>query len=62
MAWIYHQSTGELWHRGKLMGKGYSGSLTQKKTRIVNTLKVWGQFLAVPGILADIPVQRDHLP
>ncbi|MBD9554414.1 DUF2778 domain-containing protein [Pantoea sp. PNT01] len=30
MAWIYHQSIGELWHRGKLMGKGYSGSLTNK--------------------------------
>lgn len=30
MAWIYYQSTGELWHNGKLMGKGYSGSLTNK--------------------------------
>lgn len=30
MAWIYYQSTGELWHNGKLVGKGYSGSLTNK--------------------------------
>ena len=30
MAWIYYQSTGELWHKGKLVGKGYSGSLTNK--------------------------------
>ncbi|MEI2266808.1 tlde1 domain-containing protein [Erwinia sp. CGal63] len=30
MAWIYYQSTGELWHNGKLIGKGYSGSLTNK--------------------------------
>lgn len=30
MAWVYHQSTGELWHNGKLIGRGYSGSLTNK--------------------------------
>lgn len=30
MTWIYHQSTGELLHNGKLMGKGYSGSMTNK--------------------------------
>ncbi|SQI59722.1 Uncharacterised protein [Salmonella enterica subsp. diarizonae] len=30
MAWIYHQSTGELWHNGVLKGKGYSGVLTNK--------------------------------
>lgn len=30
MAWTYYQSTGELWQNGKLVGKGYSGSLTNK--------------------------------
>jgi hypothetical protein len=30
MAWIYYQSSGELWHNGKLVGKGYSGNLTNK--------------------------------
>nr|CRY93659.1 hypothetical protein [uncultured prokaryote] len=30
MAWTYYQSTGELWHQGKLVGKGYSGILTNK--------------------------------
>ncbi|QCT21935.1 DUF2778 domain-containing protein [Jejubacter calystegiae] len=30
MAWKYSQSTGELWHNGKLIGKGYSGSLTNQ--------------------------------
>ncbi|KGT87007.1 hypothetical protein NG99_24305 [Erwinia typographi] len=30
MAWTYYQSTGELWHEGKLIGTGYSGNLTNK--------------------------------
>lgn len=30
MAWTYYQSTGELWHKGKLIGTGYSGNLTNK--------------------------------
>lgn len=30
MAWIYYQSTGELRHKGKLIGTGYSGNLTNK--------------------------------
>ena len=30
MTWIYSQSTGELWHDDKLIGKGYSGNLTNK--------------------------------
>jgi len=30
MTWIYYQSTGELWHKGELVGKGYSGNLTNK--------------------------------
>lgn len=30
MAWTYYQSTGELWHKRKLIGTGYSGNLTNK--------------------------------
>lgn len=30
MPWIYHQSTGELWHNDTLKGRGYSGVLTNK--------------------------------
>lgn len=30
MAWIYYQSTGERRHKGKLMGTGYSGNLSNK--------------------------------
>lgn len=30
MTWIYHQSTGELWHNGKVIGRGYSGTLANK--------------------------------
>lgn len=30
MTWTYYQSTGELWHNNKLIGKGYSGNLTNK--------------------------------
>ena len=30
MTGAYHQSTGELWHEGELVGKGYSGNLTNK--------------------------------
>lgn len=30
MAWTYYQSTGELWYKGKLIGKGYSGNLINK--------------------------------
>ncbi|MFH0474330.1 tlde1 domain-containing protein [Kluyvera ascorbata] len=30
MTWTYYQSTGQLWHDGKLIGTGYSGNLTNK--------------------------------
>lgn len=30
MSWKYYQSSGELWHNGKLMATGYSGNLTNK--------------------------------
>lgn len=30
MVWTYKQSTGEMFHDGELVGKGYSGVLTNK--------------------------------
>ena len=30
MTWTYHQSTGQMYHNGELVGTGYSGRMTNK--------------------------------
>ena len=30
MTWTYYRSSGELWHKGVILGKGDSGNLTNK--------------------------------
>lgn len=53
MVWTYYQSTGELWHKGQLVGTGYSGNLTNKNNPDRQHVKGMGPHVRSKVILSS---------